>query len=91
MKKFKNIWTIAKKEFYRFFKDKRILLSLFLLSLFLPGVLIFCIYSFLYCDVTQKCAELLHTGSFLLSILNYFRYFWIRAVSVASASAAEYE
>ncbi len=42
MKKFKNIWTIAKKEFYRFFKDKRILISLFL-----PGVLIFCIYSFL--------------------------------------------
>ena len=42
MKKLKNIWTIAKKEFHRFFHDKRILAALFL-----PGVLIFAIYSVL--------------------------------------------
>ena len=42
MKKFSAIWTIAKKEFSRFFKDKRMLATLFL-----PGLLIFAIYSFL--------------------------------------------
>ena len=42
MKKFSTIWTIAKKEFSRFFKDKRMLMSLFL-----PGLLIYVIYSFL--------------------------------------------
>ena len=42
MKKFSVIWTIAKKEFLRFFKDKRMLATLFL-----PGLLIYCIYSFL--------------------------------------------
>jgi sodium transport system permease protein len=42
MNKLKGIWTIAKKEFHRFFHDKRILLSLFL-----PGLLIYVIYSFL--------------------------------------------
>lgn len=42
MKKFSVIWTIAKKEFSRFFKDKRMLATLFL-----PGLLIFAIYSFL--------------------------------------------
>ena len=42
MKKFSAIWTIAKKEFFRFFKDKRMLAALFL-----PGILIYIIYSFL--------------------------------------------
>ncbi len=42
MKKFSTVWTIAKKEFSRFFKDKRMLVSLFL-----PGLLIYVIYSFL--------------------------------------------
>ena len=37
-----NIWTIIKKELKRFFTDYRILISLFL-----PGVLIFFIYSFM--------------------------------------------
>lgn len=38
----KNILTIAKKEFARFFKDRRLVLALFL-----PGVLIYAIYSVL--------------------------------------------
>ena len=38
----KNIWTIMKKEFSRFFKDKRLVLALVL-----PGILIYVIYSFL--------------------------------------------
>ncbi len=38
----KNIWTIMKKEFSRFFKDRRLVLALIL-----PGVLIYVIYSFL--------------------------------------------
>ena len=38
----KNTWTIIKKELYRFFTDKRMLLSLIL-----PGVLIFVVYSFM--------------------------------------------
>lgn len=42
MKKFSVIWTIAKKEFSRFFKDKRMLATLFL-----PGLLIYVLYSFI--------------------------------------------
>ena len=42
MKKLSAIWTIAKKEFARFFKDKRMLVALFF-----PGILIYVIYSFL--------------------------------------------
>ena len=38
----KTILTIMKKEFARIFKDKRLVLSLIL-----PGVLIYCIYSLL--------------------------------------------
>ena len=38
----KTVWTIAKKEFLRFLKDKRLLAGLFL-----PGILIFVIYSLL--------------------------------------------
>lgn len=42
MKKLSAIWTIAKKEFFRFFKDKRMLVALFF-----PGIMIYIIYSFL--------------------------------------------
>lgn len=42
MKKLSAIWTIAKKEFSRFFKDKRMLVALFF-----PGIMIYIIYSFL--------------------------------------------
>ena len=38
----KTVLTIMKKEFARIFKDKRLVLSLIL-----PGVLIYCIYSLL--------------------------------------------
>mgnify|MGYP002580697283 CR=1 FL=1 len=38
----KTILTILKKEFARIFKDRRLLLSLLL-----PGILIYCIYSLL--------------------------------------------
>ena len=40
--KFSGILTIIKKEFARFFKDRRLVLSLFL-----PGLLIYCLYSFI--------------------------------------------
>ncbi len=49
MKKFSVIWTIAKKEFSRFFKDKRMLVTLFL-----PGLLIYVIYSLLGGVVMQN-------------------------------------
>lgn len=45
----KNIWTIIKKEFSRFFKDKRLVLALVL-----PGVLIYLIYSFLGDGIFSK-------------------------------------
>ena len=38
----KNIWTVMKKEFARFFRDRRLVVSLFL-----PGILIYLIYSLL--------------------------------------------
>ena len=38
----KNIWTVIKKEFARFFRDRRLVVSLFL-----PGILIYLIYSLL--------------------------------------------
>ena len=38
----KHIWTIMKKEFLRFFKDRRLLSAILL-----PGIAIYCIYSFL--------------------------------------------
>jgi len=49
MKKFSVIWTIAKKEFSRFFKDKRMLATLFL-----PGLLIYVLYSFLGGTLVQS-------------------------------------
>lgn len=45
----KNIWTIMKKEFSRFFKDKRLVLALVL-----PGILIYLIYSFLGNGIFSK-------------------------------------
>ncbi|MBQ2740921.1 MAG: hypothetical protein IJF39_04825 [Clostridia bacterium] len=42
MKRLSVIWTIAKKEFSRFFKDKRMLFALFF-----PGIMIYILYSFL--------------------------------------------
>ena len=45
----KNIWTIMKKEFSRFFKDRRLVLALVL-----PGVLIYFIYSFLGDGIFSK-------------------------------------
>lgn len=39
----KNILTIIRKEFARFFKDKRMVLT----TLFLPGILIYVMYSFM--------------------------------------------
>ena len=44
----KTLWTIIKKELRRFFTDKRMLLSMFL-----PGILIFVIYSFLGTAMTD--------------------------------------
>jgi len=38
-----GIWTIMKKEFDRFFKDKRTALS----TIFLPGIILYAIYSFM--------------------------------------------
>lgn len=38
-----NTWTIMKKEFARFFKDRRMVLS----TLLLPGVMIYILYSFM--------------------------------------------
>lgn len=38
----KTVWTIIKKEFSRFFKDRRLVISLLL-----PGILIYAVYSFL--------------------------------------------
>ena len=48
----KTIITIMKKEFARFFKDVRLMLT----TLILPGLLIFCIYS-LIGTITQKAQE----------------------------------
>lgn len=45
----KNIWTIMKKEFSRFFRDKRLVLTLIL-----PGVLIYLVYSFLGQGIFEK-------------------------------------
>lgn len=38
-----NIWTIVKKELFRFFGDRRILFS----SVLLPGIMIYAMYSFM--------------------------------------------
>jgi len=45
----KNIWTIIKKEFARFFKDRRLVVMLIL-----PGFLIYAIYSFLGQGIFSK-------------------------------------
>lgn len=45
----KNVFTIIRKEFARFFKDKRMVLTIFL-----PGVLIFLLYSLMGSVMTDK-------------------------------------
>ncbi len=45
----KNVLTIVKKEFARFFKDKRMVLTVFL-----PGLLIFALYSILGAVMSEK-------------------------------------
>ena len=69
----KNVWTIIKKEFSRFFKDKRMVITVLL-----PGVLIYALYSLMgtlmndkmnpdegakytVCAVNMPENELLHT------------------------------
>lgn len=47
----RSVWTIIKKEFSRFFKDKRMILTIFL-----PGLLIFVLYS-LMGTVTDKIGK----------------------------------
>ena len=48
----KNLWTIVKKEFARFFKDRRLMLSLIL-----PGILIYIVYSVLGGGVFEKIGQ----------------------------------
>lgn len=58
----KTILTVIKKEFHRVFKDRRLFLSLLL-----PGVLIFCIYSLLgdvIADFSSPSAEKTYTVAF---------------------------
>ena len=45
----KNILTIMRKEFARFFKDKRLVLG----TLILPGVLIFAVYTLMGSAFTE--------------------------------------
>ncbi|MDE7168456.1 MAG: ABC transporter permease subunit [Clostridia bacterium] len=52
----KNVLLIIKKEFNRFFKDRRMILMLFL-----PGLLIFCLYS-LIGTVMEKAAPTIPEG-----------------------------
>lgn len=44
----KNVWTIIKKEFSRFFKDKRMVIAVFL-----PGILIYALYSIIGSAMTS--------------------------------------
>lgn len=59
-----NLWTIMKKEFARFFGDKRMVISVLLL----PGIMIYAIYSFMgtamsdqfHTDETYLCKVAFH-------------------------------
>ena len=53
----KNIWTIIKKEFSRFFKDKRMVIAVFL-----PGLMIYLLYSVLGSVVTGVLGKPTHHG-----------------------------
>ena len=53
----KNIWTIIKKEFSRFFKDKRMVIAVFL-----PGLMIYLLYSVLGSVVTDVIDKPTHDG-----------------------------
>ena len=61
----KNVLTIVKKEFARFFKDKRMVLTVFL-----PGLLIFALYSILGAVMSQKSK--IHPSSLLFSNHQYW-------------------
>lgn len=58
-----NIWTIIKKELKKYFTDKRMLISLFL-----PGILIFCMYTIMG-NVISNQANKEYT-EFNISIIN---------------------
>lgn len=61
----KTVLTIIKKEFARFFKDKRLVLSLIL-----PGLLIFVIYSFLGTVLGDKMMGGENDGYYKICVLN---------------------
>lgn len=65
MRKAKTIWTIMKKEFSRFFKDKRLIAALFL-----PGVLIYCIYSLLGGVIAEKLTTTDEDYVYQIRVLN---------------------
>ena len=60
----KNIWTIMKKEFTRFFTDKRMLAGIIL-----PGVLIFIIYS-LIGNVLSNVSNVSNTYEYSVYMVN---------------------
>lgn len=65
MRNRKTIWTIMKKEFARFFKDKRLIAALFL-----PGVLIYCIYSLLGGVIADKLTTTDENYVYQIRVLN---------------------
>ncbi|MDE7452934.1 MAG: ABC transporter permease, partial [Clostridia bacterium] len=48
----KNVWTIVKKEFYRFFRDKRMIITVLL-----PGILIYVLYSLMGTVFADKAVD----------------------------------
>ena len=48
----KNVWTIVKKEFYRFFRDKRMIITVLL-----PGILIYVLYSLMGTVFSEKAMD----------------------------------
>ncbi|MDE6867883.1 MAG: ABC transporter permease [Clostridia bacterium] len=48
----KNVWTIVKKEFYRFFRDKRMIITVLL-----PGILIYVLYSLMGTVFSEKAVD----------------------------------
>lgn len=78
----RTIWTIMRKELKRIFQDKRLVLSLFL-----PGILVFCLYTFMgkamnsitpeeetYTVQIAHCPEEFNT-SYLSTLSNYDLHF----------------
>lgn len=58
-----NIWTIIKKELKKYFTDKRMLISLFL-----PGILIFCMYTIMGNVISNQVNK--EYTEFNISIIN---------------------